>query len=285
MIRFVLPLVAAAAVSLCAQSAVAQADPAPVIAAERAFAARAAEAGVAQSFLDHMAPDAIVFAPDPVPAKSVYGGRPPQKTPTEGGLLLAWWPNFAGISRSGDLGFTTGPAEVNGKRTVHYFTVWQKQPDRGWKWVYDGGVENDATRDPGADGPVATLPAGDAAPLPSTTAMAQVQAAEAALAAAAKTDAQAAYARALAPNARVQGSPALPATTPVAVKTELATRPRSIAFSPLGGSASKAGDLAWTYGDARYTSGRGHYVRIWQRTGGKWRIVYDQIIDVPPPKS
>ena len=256
-------------------------DPAPVIAAERAFSARAAELGVAQSFLDNMTDDAIVFAPDPVKAKSVYGGRPPEKTPKEGGPLLAWWPNFAGIARSGDLGFTTGPAEANGKRIVHYFTVWQRQADGGWKWVYDGGAESDASRAPGPHAPVQVMRPGDAAPLSPQLAMDQVKAAEAGLADRANKDAAAAYTPVLVADARMQGSPLAPATTPEAVAKELATRAKAIAFSPLGGAASKAGDLAWTYGDARWTGGRGHYVRIWQRRGGAWKIVFDQILPVP----
>jgi hypothetical protein len=80
--------------------------------------------------------------------------------------------------------------------------------------------------------------------------------------------------------ARMQGSSLAPATTPDAVAKELATRAKGIDFSPLGGGASKAGDLAWTYGDARWTGGRGHYVRIWQRRGGAWKIVFDQILPV-----
>jgi ketosteroid isomerase-like protein len=263
-----------------ALAAPAVADPAPVIAAERAFSARAAEAGVAQSFLDNMTDDAIVFAPDPVSAKSVYGGRPAEKTPKEGGPLLAWWPNFAGIARSGDLGFTTGPAESNGKRIVHYFTVWQRQTDGGWKWVYDGGAESDASRAPGPDAPVQAMPPGDASPLSPAIAMDQVRAAETALADRARTDVTSAYKIVLVADARMQGSPLAPATTPDEVAKELATRAKAIAFSPLGGGASKAGDLAWTYGDARWTGGRGHYVRIWQRRGGAWKIVFDQILPV-----
>ena len=132
---------AATGILAAAPALAAPADPAPVIAAERAFSARAGEVGVAQSFLDNMTDDAIVFSPDPVKAKSVYGGRPPAKTPKDGGTLLVWWPNFAGIARSDDLGFTTGPAEVNGKRSVHFFTAWQTQADGRWKWDYAGGGE------------------------------------------------------------------------------------------------------------------------------------------------
>ncbi|MGH6909546.1 MAG: DUF4440 domain-containing protein [Phenylobacterium sp.] len=274
-------LVAVAAILAAKPAPAAPADPAPVIAAERAFSARAAEVGVARSFLDNMTDDAIVFAPEPVKAKSVYGGRPPEKTPKDGGTLLAWWPNFAGIARSGDLGFTTGPAEANGKRIVHYFTVWRRQADGGWKWVYDGGADSDARAAPGPDAPVQAMPPGDPTPLSPTVAMEQVRAAEAALAIRARTDAAGAFKPVLVAGARMQGSSLAPATTPDAVTRELATRAKAIEFSALGGSASQAGDLAWTYGDATWTGGRGHYVRIWQRRGGAWKIVFDQILVVP----
>ncbi len=257
------------------------ADAAAVIAAERAFAARAALVGAAPSFLEFMTDDAIVFSPDPLLARAVYGARPAPKLPKDGGTLLNWWPNFAGVARSGDLGFTTGPATVNGGPAgIFYFTVWARQPDGGWKWIFDGGIDADGSRAPGlADAPI-ILPPGDAEPRAPGTAMNQVRAAEIALAARAKRDMAGAYKAVLATDARVQGSAAGPATSPDAVDKELATRARTIAFGPLGGSASKAGDLAWTYGDARWDTGRGHYVRIWQRRAGKWALVFDQIIAV-----
>ena len=66
--------------------------------------------------------------------------------------MLDWWPNFAGVARSGDLGFTTGPATINGgKPGIFYFTVWARQPDGGWKWVFDGGVDADGAAAPGPE--------------------------------------------------------------------------------------------------------------------------------------
>lgn len=285
--KMTMALVAMSLAGLGAPSAhaapAAPADPAPVIAAERAFAARAAVVGISPSFLESMADDAIIFGPDPVLAKAFYGARPAGKTPREGGTLLAWWPNFAGVARSGDLGFTTGPAAIDGKRGVFYFTVWTRQPDGGWKWVYDGGIDADGAAAPGPDAEPKVLPPGDASPLAPAAAMDQVRTAEIAIAAHARTDAAQALKAVLAPDARVQGSPAAPATDPAAVTRELATRARTIAFGPLGGGASKAGDLVWTYGDARWDQGRGHYVRMWQRRAGKWALVFDQIIAAPKP--
>jgi hypothetical protein len=235
--------------------------------------------GIGPSFLEYMTDDAVVFSPDPLLAKAVYSVQAPPKLPKDGGTLLNWWPNFAGVARSGDLAFTTGPASVNGgKPGIFYFTVWARQKDGGWKWVYDGGIDADGASAPGPDVAPLALPAGDARPLAPAVAMDQVRAAEIALAAHAKADTVAAYKAVLAADARVQGSAAGPATTAATIEKELATRAKTIAFGPLGGSASKAGDLAWTYGDARWASGRGHYVRIWQRRAGKWALIFDQII-------
>lgn len=258
----------------------APADPVPVLAAERAFAARAAVVGMAPSFLESMTDDAIIFAPDPLLAKAFYGRVPAGKAPKDGGTLLNWWPNFAGMARSGDLGFTTGPATINGKRGIFYFTVWARQKDGGWKWIYDGGIDADGAAAPGPDAAPAILPPGDPKPMAPSTAMDQVLSADAALALGARTDTVAAYKAVLAADARVQGSAAAPATTPTAVDRELATRAKAIAFGPLGGGASKAGDLVWTYGSAHWDQGRGHYVRVWQRRAGKWALVFDQIIAV-----
>jgi ketosteroid isomerase-like protein len=278
----------AALAVLASAGAAAAADPAPVIAAERAFAARAAEVGVSASFLEFMADDAVLFAPGPVNAKAFYGARPKSKPPKDGGPLLAWWPNWAGMARSSDLGFTNGPAEVNGKRSVNYFTIWKKQPDGRWRWVYDGGA-SDASGGAAREAPVAVLPPGVVDPRPPWRALGEVKAAEAVLAGQAERDVVAAYKAALSPLARVQGSPGRPGTTPAAVAAELATRAPMIEFTTLGGGASRAGDLAWTYGAARWTrdgaAGSGHYVRVWQRTRGGWRIVFDQLQDDAPPPS
>jgi hypothetical protein len=105
-----------------------------------------------------------------------------------------------------------------------------------------------------------------------------VQAAETALAARAVTDSAAALKAALTPDARVQGSKLPPAMTPAAVDKELATRADRITFHLIGGGAAKAGDLVWTYGDALWEKDRAHFVRVWQRRGGHWRVVFDQLV-------
>lgn len=269
-----------AAAFLTASPAIAETDPSAVVAAERAFAADGLALGIKQSFLKHSTPDAILFAPDPVKAHDLLAARPDEKGPP-----LVWWPLWAGIARSGDLGFTTGPSTFGGKENGWYFTVWARQPDGAWKWVYDGGSASAHGQAAPQGSPPTYLPAATGLESTAAQAMEQVKAAEASLARAAAADARTAYLAVLSPDARVAGSPMTPAVTPDAVDQELAARAAKIAFSPLGGGASKAGDLAWTYGDARWDDGRGHYVRIWQSRAEGWRLVFDQILPVRKPAS
>lgn len=269
------------AVALAAAPALAApADPAAVVAAERAFAADGLELGIQASFLKHSAPDGIVLAPEPILAKAAFGQPRPK------GQALVWWPLWAGIARSGDLGFTTGPYTLAGAPGGYYFTVWAKQPDGSWKWLFDGGPPSDQTAAAPQGSAVAYAKPAAKQAGSSAKAMAQVMKAEMALHAAAKSDVTTAFLAAVADDGRIVGSTAKPPTTRAETEAELATRPRSIAFAPLGGQASNAGDLAWTYGVAKWTAKdgeqRGHYVRIWRNDTAGWRLLFDELLPAPP---
>lgn len=269
---------------LATPSVAAEITPAPVVAAERAFAADGLELGVQASFFRHSAPDGIVFGPEPILAKAAFGEPRPKGRP------LVWWPLWAGIARSGDLGFTTGPYTFDGKPGGYYFTVWGKQPDGSWKWLYDGGPPSDQTGAAPKDSPVAYARLSSRKAGSPGKAMAQVMAAEMALHAAAKTDVKAAFLAAVADDGRIVGSRARPPANRAEIEAELAARATSIAFAPLGGSASNAGDLAWTYGAAEWTAQdktaqRAHYVRVWRNDKAGWRLLFDELLPAPPLKA
>jgi hypothetical protein len=248
-------------------------DPSPVVAAERAFAADGQALGIKGSFLKHAASDGFVFAPDPVNARDFYGARDDRATPP-----LVWWPVYAGIARSGDLGFTTGPATLGGKHSGWYFTVWKKQPDGSWQWSYDGGPPSNDEFAPAASEPVRYLPlAPKDGPAPDE-AFAAVQVADAAIARAAAQDLSAALRPHLSADAVVVGQKRKAGFDAAAVAAELAARPQKVVFAPEGGEAAGSGDFAWTWGRAGWTGGAGHYVRIWQLRGGKWALVYDLLL-------
>jgi ketosteroid isomerase-like protein len=269
---------------LAAPALAAEITPAPVVAADRAFAADGLELGVQASFLKHSAPEGIVFGPEPVLAKAAFGAPRPKGPP------LVWWPLWAGIARSGDLGFTTGPYTFDGKPGGWYFTVWSKQADGSWKWLYDGGPPSDQTGAAPKDSPVAYADPSARRAGTADKAMTEVATAERTLHTAAARNVTAAYLDVVADDGRIVGSRSRPPATRAELKAELATRARSIAFATLGGSASDAGDLAWTYGAARWTAAdgedrRGHYVRIWRSDAPGWRLLYDVLLPAPPLKT
>ena len=64
--------------------------------------------------------------------------------------ILKWEPIFVDIAKSGDLGYTYGNYELTvfdtkGNKKVkygYYITVWKKQADGTWKFVFDTGNES-----------------------------------------------------------------------------------------------------------------------------------------------
>jgi hypothetical protein len=258
---------------------------APLVAAERAFAeetgARGWSAGV-RAFAD---PEAVVLNPGPANALSTLPA-----TSAEGGSPLQWWPAYAGIARSLDLGFTTGPFFIRGKGYVgNYFTVWRKSSGGDWKWIFDGGVDVLDDAPPASDAAVEQLPLAARDGESERVALQDVQGLEAALAADADRDAPAAIARMLAADGRVNRAFQPRAVGREASREILADHAAAIRFESLGGSASRSGDLVFTYGSARWKADGeqklGYYARIWQLRPEGWRLAFDQIVPhrEPPP--
>lgn len=250
-----------------------------VIAAERAFAADGVANGIRDSFPRHAAPDGIVFGRGGLAiAREVFSRAPTQPA----GQVLDWWPVFAGASTSGDLGFTTGPYSLGGTVRGYYFTVWRRQPDGEWQWIFDGGGEASADGAPAKGSAVSLLSPAENRARSARAAMSQVTRAEAALAAATHDGLLLAFGQRLAPDARlyIEGQP--PVTRRSDALAALAHLPSGLEFGPVaGGAASQGGDLVWVYGDARWRTPQGpvqgRYVRVWQYRDG-WRIVFAEIV-------
>ncbi|MFY8207836.1 MAG: DUF4440 domain-containing protein, partial [Caulobacter sp.] len=122
---FRIMLIAGLAAAGWTTSAWAQPGPAAQVeAAERAFAADGLSLGMRDSFLKHMADDAIMFAPGPVSARALFEKRPSSKAPK-----LEWWPQRILAARSGDLALSVGPSEIDDKRGGYFATIWRKAPD------------------------------------------------------------------------------------------------------------------------------------------------------------
>ncbi len=246
--------------------------PTPVIAAERAFAARAGEIGWVGAFREYVAPDGVM----PGPQSYVSAPERMAQTPDDGNRDLAWWPAFAGIARSGDIGFTTGPAAFDASRTpaIYYFTIWRRQGDGSWRWIYDGGpgpVADPASVALGAQ-PLA-LPV--AARGRGKTAADEVNAIEAEAANAG------ALVRYLAADAHVYRA-GRPRAIGAAAGAALVIPSAVAAYRVTHTFASQAGDLVFILGEASWAeegqARGGLFARVWQYRPAGWAIVYDQLI-------
>jgi len=125
-----------------------------VIATEYAFAKYAGEKGIIEAFHQFIADTGIALGPSGTPrTKETYAGalaaaRKREKS-SAGKALLEWEPVFSYVAESGDMAYNFGPYTYTGTRadgTVetghgYFLTVWKKQPDNTWKFVFDGGNE------------------------------------------------------------------------------------------------------------------------------------------------
>ena len=126
----------------------AAAEPAPMSAidAERAFVNDAQKDGQWTAFRKYAAPDAMMFVPQPTKAHDFLKDRKDPPVP------VYWWPGRSYVSCDGTVAVNTGPWVRGYGKSVGYFTtVWVKQSDGSWKWVYDAGDELKAARAEGGD--------------------------------------------------------------------------------------------------------------------------------------
>ncbi len=243
---------------------------------EREFAQRAKAEGMQQAFLSTLSDNAVVFRPMPVNGKLWYRERGESKA------LLIWEPEFADVSESGDLGYTTGPWEFlpNGERSEqtffgHYLSIWRKTREGGWMVVVDIGVNHDAPYEP-AELVTATT-AGNR--FDSDTGWNEVADLESAFDSLGGTDLQDHYAALLADDVRFYRDGAKPLIGKAAVADQLKSLPAEMEVSPMEIVVAASGDLGYAYGtqkvkdDSATASAKEAYLRIWRKGGdGKWQL-------------
>lgn len=256
-------------------------DAAPVIAAERAFAARGSEVPPRQAFLEWAAPDGVLVdsergAENAIQAVTAWPVR-------DNVGFIKWWPLYSGISRSGDFGFTTGAATYGGdKGYSNFFTVWKKQPDGKWKWLIDMGANAPSASPFGPGTPVTVAPPSNTRGKYPEAAWTSLKAEEDRMVAEAGRSLAAAYAKRLMPASRIGGMEPQPAVGQAAWRAALKARPATVAMTVLGGGTASSGDLGYTYGTARWTGAdgkpaQGVYMRVWQFRKQGWVILMDNL--------
>ncbi len=252
-------------------------DLASLVEAERSFARASLDTGVRAAFLRYLADDAIVFRPQPVPAKKWYARQPASSA------ILVWEPEYVDVSASNDLGFTVGPYVLRADSTAapsfgHFASVWRRGADREWKVVVDVGASHERVERPQF---VAT-PSRDAAAEAVTQqeALAAIQQEERDFIEAATRGIEDAFDMWGSDDVRVMRAGALPTVGKEKARALLMTQPGTRRMTTTAAEASKGGDLGFTYGRCDVTHNdqvtTSYYVRVWKRMpDGAWKFVLD----------
>ena len=115
-----------------------------ILKTEEDFAAMVKEKGIAFAFVSFAAEDAVLKQQNKLLIGKEAIKKHFENQPT-GQINLIWQPEFVDVSLSGDLGYTYGYytlSFVNAEgKTIEdksvFHTVWKKQPDGKWKFVWD----------------------------------------------------------------------------------------------------------------------------------------------------
>ena len=109
------------------------AAPDTAVDAERAFNAAAQAKGQWTAFREFAAPDAVMFVPQPINAQEWLKDR---KDPPKS---VEWWPTESYVSCDGNTAVNTGGWKRPNGSVGYFTTIWRRQPDGSWKWIWDGG--------------------------------------------------------------------------------------------------------------------------------------------------
>lgn len=111
---------------------------------EKAFAKMANEVGIDKAFIE-FADESAVLNRNNILISGIDAIKEHFNSPTPKGTTLQWSPDFVEVSSSGDLGYTYGKftytrldsAGNTLQSTGIFHTVWKKQEDGTWKYVWD----------------------------------------------------------------------------------------------------------------------------------------------------
>jgi len=111
---------------------------------ELEFAEMASNQGVSKAFLTFASEDAVLNRNNTVlKGKEAMKNYFNDQTLTQ--IKLEWTPDFIDVSSSGDLAYTYGQYKLSALDSVGkkiefkgiFHTVWKRQPDGNWKFVWD----------------------------------------------------------------------------------------------------------------------------------------------------
>lgn len=268
----------AAAVASCAHAP--PADPAATLAeAERAFAAHSVREDMRAAFLAHFAPDGVFVRGAWVPAAAWLAPRPAPP------IVLDWRPVHVEVAGSADLGLSTGPWRMSRREAPgappaygQFVSIWKREAGGPWKVAADIGISH----------PQAAL---WEAPLAARSVPAAADAGDGAAAAEARfarlaldKGAGAALEATAAQDVRVYREGHAPGMGPAAARALAASPAGRLAWQAERVEVARSGDLAYalgSYGAPGAGRAAGHYLRVWRREAGGWRVALDIVNALP----
>jgi ketosteroid isomerase-like protein len=248
-----------------------------LIEAEKAYAKQGADKGFRAASLSNFADDAVIFAPGLINGKKFWNDA--KEDP-----VINWGPAFASIARSGELGYTTGPAVYfenrNDPKPVgygHFVSVWQRNSEGVWQVKVDIGVNH--TEPSEALGEVKTwIPPSSL--VHSESAPADLEKAQRTFGELLKKGEGSAILASASDDIRIYRRGVVPVAGKAAAGKMLELEQGKTLRTRGGGGMSKASDLAYEYGE--YTSQRdsgrerGIYFCIWRlASDNDWKLVVD----------
>lgn len=247
----------------------------PLINAENRFAEYSVEHGMKAAFLKFLDSNAVVFDKgQPVNGIEAWNKRAEAKG------ILNWKPQFAEISSSGDLGFTSGPWTFQPNSLKDsivargcFNSIWKKNKNGEWKNIVDLGVN----KTPAVSisdieklySEQQKIKKGDLSTLLES---------ERHFIAAFQASPRLAYEYFLSPNSILSRNGQLPVKGYSRDKDEIINKtPSGIVFKVLGSGISMAGDLGYVYGSFTFNNKTFNYLRAWRKEKDEWKIALDVV--------
>ncbi|GAB3893861.1 hypothetical protein GCM10028803_08450 [Larkinella knui] len=261
-------------------SATVQADYEALVAAELGFAQMALDRGIRDAFVENLDEQSVIFIKNRfLPGKSTYQRLPPSSG------RLTWRPNYAEISASGTMGFTTGPFEFR-PRTMdedpvsygQFTSVWHKTAAGDWKALIDFGCTHAKP-----DQPVAALQMPGQFGVKTNTVLdttktgRELRQAETEFIRLAHSQSlRGAYQAVLPASDSVrllrEGNPVYTGTV---AREKAASSNQKIDFQLVQVMTASSGDFGFTYGYATIGQIRNGYLRIWRKRQGAWQLAHE----------
>lgn len=244
-----------------------------LIKAEKGFAAFSVANSTKEAFLNFLDSSGVVFAN----GKAVNGIETWSKREKRPGVLN-WYPQYAEVAASGDLGYTTGPWTFQ-PRTINdsiiargqYTTVWHKNKKEEWKFLVDMGTDGN--------------------PVPANESLHKIERSELGFKPGDKNSMLAtekdfinavgksksgAYQKYMSTlfSLLKRNNEELAWSPDVLVKICNAT-PDSISYTILGSGIASSGDLGYIYGSIVINDISENYLRIWRKEKEGWKIAVE----------